>query len=115
MTGVQTCALPISERTRRTLPQRPARPLSNRSDANPDSPSVSPGLLSPSLLLTLFAERELGVHGSLPIRLLLVLPSLLGVFALGLLNRYDLEKVSSLPLPGAWLPRVRDFDQEGGK
>ena len=65
-------------------------------------------LLSPSLLLTLFAERELGVHGSLPIRLLLVLPSLLGVFALGLLNRYDLEKVSSLPLPGAWLPRVRD-------
>ncbi len=65
-------------------------------------------LLAPSLLLTLFAERELGVGGSLPIRLALVLPSLLGVFALGLLNRYDLEKVSSLPLPGAWLPRVRD-------
>ncbi|MBK7366696.1 MAG: hypothetical protein IPJ04_02000 [Candidatus Eisenbacteria bacterium] len=65
-------------------------------------------LLAPSLLLTLFAERELGVHASLPIRLLLVLPSLLGVFALGLLNRYDLEKVSSLPLPGTWLPRVRD-------
>ncbi|MBI5171081.1 MAG: oligosaccharide flippase family protein [Candidatus Eisenbacteria bacterium] len=65
-------------------------------------------LLAPSLLLTLFAERELGVHGSLPVRLVLVLPSLLGVFALGLLNRYDLEKVSSLPLPGAWLPRVRD-------
>ena len=65
-------------------------------------------LLAPSLLLTLFAERELGVHQSLPIRLALVLPSLLGVFALGLLNRYDLEKVSSLPLPGAWLPRVRD-------
>lgn len=65
-------------------------------------------LLAPSLLLTLFAERELGVHGSLPIRLLLVLPSLLGVFALGLLNRYDLEKVSSLPLPGTWLPRARD-------
>ncbi len=65
-------------------------------------------LLAPSLLLTLFAERELGVHASLPIRLVLVLPSLLGVFALGLLNRYDLEKVSSLPLPGTWLPRVRD-------
>lgn len=65
-------------------------------------------LLTPSLLLTLFAERELGVQGSLPARLALVIPSLLGVFALGLINRYDLEKVSSLPLPGAWLPRVRN-------
>ncbi len=40
-----------------TLPQRPARPLSNRSDANPDSPSVSPGLLSPSLLPTPTPEK----------------------------------------------------------
>ncbi|MCC6650465.1 MAG: oligosaccharide flippase family protein [Candidatus Eisenbacteria bacterium] len=66
-------------------------------------------LLAPSLMLTLFAERELGVQGSLAARLALIVPSVLGVFALGLVNRYDLEKVSSLPLPGAWLPRVRNL------
>jgi O-antigen/teichoic acid export membrane protein len=65
-------------------------------------------LVLPGLLLTLFAERELGVQGSLPIRLLLFPVAVVGTFALGLLNRYDLEKLSALPLPGAWLPRGRD-------
>ena len=64
-------------------------------------------LLAPSLLLTLFAERELGVHQSLPIRLALVLPSLLGVFALGLLNRYDLERCPHSPC------RARGFRASG--
>ncbi|MBL9005669.1 MAG: ATP-dependent zinc metalloprotease FtsH [Myxococcales bacterium] len=40
-----------------TLPQRPARPLSNRSDANSDSPGVSSGLLSPGLLPTPTPEK----------------------------------------------------------
>lgn len=65
-------------------------------------------LLLPGLLLTLFAERELGVPGSLPLRLFLVLPAIVGVFALGLVTRYDLDKLSQLHLPGAVLPRARD-------
>jgi O-antigen/teichoic acid export membrane protein len=65
-------------------------------------------LLAPGLLLTLFAERELGVHASLPLRLFLVIPAVVGSFALGLVNRYDLEKLSGLALPGRWLPSARD-------
>ena len=45
---------------------------------------------------------------SLPLRLFLLVPSLLGVFALGLLTRYDLEKLSTLKLPNPWLTRMRD-------
>ena len=33
--------------------------------------------------------------------------ALLGIFALGLVNRYDLVKLRSVPLPGALLNRVR--------
>ena len=40
-----------------TLPLRPARPLSNRTDSNSDSASVSPGLLGPSLLPTPTPEK----------------------------------------------------------
>lgn len=65
-------------------------------------------LLAPSLFLSVFAERELGIPRSLPIRIFLVVPSLVGVFALGLVTRYDLSKLSSLTLPGTLLPRVRD-------
>lgn len=65
-------------------------------------------LLLPALLMTLFAERELGVQGSLPIRLIMVAPMVVGTFALGLVTRYDLGKLSTLPLPGEWLPRARD-------
>lgn len=65
-------------------------------------------LLLPGLLLALFAERELGVLGSLPVRLFLVVPAVVGVFALGLVTRYDLDKLAHLNLPGRRLPRVRD-------
>lgn len=65
-------------------------------------------LVLPGFLLTLFAERELGVHGSLPIRLLLMGMAFVGAFALGLVNRYDLEKLAALELPGPWLTRARD-------
>lgn len=65
-------------------------------------------LLLPGLLLTLFAEREFGVLGSLPVRLFLVVPAIVGMFALGLVTRYDLDKLAHLKLPGRWLPRVRD-------
>ncbi len=65
-------------------------------------------LLLPGLALTLFAEREMGVMGSLPLRLVLVVPAIVGVFALGLVTRYDLDKLTQLALPGRWLPRTRD-------
>lgn len=65
-------------------------------------------LLLPALLLALFAEREMGALASLPVRLFLVVPAVVGTFALGLVTRYDLVKLSQLALPGTWLPRVRD-------
>lgn len=65
-------------------------------------------LLGPGLLLTVFAEREMGVLGSLPIRLFLVVPAVVGTFALGLVTRYDLDKLAQLDLPGTRLPKVRD-------
>jgi len=65
-------------------------------------------LLLPALLLTLFAEREMGTLASLPVRLFLVVPAVVGTFALGLVTRYDLDKLAALALPGSWLPRARD-------
>ena len=65
-------------------------------------------LLGPALVLTVFAEREMGVLGSLPIRIFLVAPALVGTFALGLVTRYDLDKLAQLTLPGTRLPKVRD-------
>jgi len=65
-------------------------------------------LMGPLLLATLAADRWLGPALSLAVRLPLLVPAAIGLFALGLVNRYDLEKVSSLPLPAAWLDRARD-------
>lgn len=65
-------------------------------------------VLLPALLLTLFAEREMGALGSLPVRVFLVVPAVVGTFALGLVTRYDLDKLTQLSLPGTWLPRARD-------
>ena len=41
-------------------------------------------------------------------KLLLAPLGVAGAFALGLVTRYDLEKVSSLPLNAAWMRRTRD-------
>jgi PST family polysaccharide transporter/lipopolysaccharide exporter len=63
--------------------------------------------LVPGALLALLAERQWGLAHSLPVRAFLLLPAFLGIFALGLVNRYDLVKLASVPLPGALLNRVR--------
>lgn len=65
-------------------------------------------LIVPNLLLVLAADRVLGPEHSLPVRLLLLIPGLIGVFALGFIRRFDLEKVSTLPLRSELLRRVRD-------
>ncbi len=62
----------------------------------------------PAALLTLAADRWLGDSASLAIRLPLALPALLGVVALGLVTRYDLEKLSTLPLRSPVLTWTRD-------
>ena len=63
--------------------------------------------LIPGALLALLAEQRMGLAHSLPVRIGLLAPALLGIFALGLVNRYDLVKLRSVPLPGALLNRVR--------
>lgn len=65
-------------------------------------------LLAPGLLLALAADRFAGPHVSPWLRLALVAPGLLGTFALGLITRYDLEKLSTLPLRAPWLKSGRD-------
>ncbi len=65
-------------------------------------------LLAPAMLLTLGADTWLGPERSLFVRLPLAIPIVLGIFALGLVNRYDLEKLSSLKLPSEAAGTVRD-------
>jgi O-antigen/teichoic acid export membrane protein len=65
-------------------------------------------VLVPSALVTLVAERWMGGTLSLAVRLPLVVPALLAVLALGLITRYDLEKLAALPLGSPLASRVRD-------
>ncbi|MEO5988996.1 MAG: oligosaccharide flippase family protein, partial [Candidatus Eisenbacteria bacterium] len=65
-------------------------------------------LIVPILLLVLAADRIFGPVHSLPVRLVLLVPGLVGVFAFGFIRRFDLDKVSTLPLRSEALKRVRD-------
>jgi O-antigen/teichoic acid export membrane protein len=65
-------------------------------------------LLGPALFLAGWLGQALPASISFPLRLLLTLPGLVAAFALGLFTRYDLEKISSLPLRAPWLRRLRD-------
>ena len=65
-------------------------------------------LLLPAALLALAADHWLGESVSLAIRLPLALPALLGAVALGLVTRYDLEKLSMLQLSVPAFAWMRD-------
>jgi PST family polysaccharide transporter len=65
-------------------------------------------LLLPLLGLTLWVERALPPPASLAVRALIVPLAALALFALGLVNGYDLEKVASVPLRVPWMRRLRD-------
>ncbi len=71
-------------------------------------------LVVPLLLAGLWLDAHLhpGWAGLLKLGLLPLL--LLGVFALGLINAHDLEKVQGLALPAAWMARARDRLVRGG-
>ena len=62
----------------------------------------------PGLVLALLADRFLGAPAAFGGRLLLLLPGIAGAFALGLVTRYDLEKLEQLHLRSAWLRSMRD-------
>jgi O-antigen/teichoic acid export membrane protein len=64
-------------------------------------------LVLPLLLIALAAD-VLGGAAGFAVRALLPVAAFLGLFPLGLVVAYDLEKVSSLPLPFGWLGRSRD-------
>jgi O-antigen/teichoic acid export membrane protein len=68
----------------------------------------SVALLAPGVLLALAADRFASPHASTALRVAIVAPWLLGTFALGLITRYDLEKLSSLPLGAPWMRSIRD-------
>ncbi len=65
-------------------------------------------LIVPNLLLVLAADHLFGPVHSLPARLFLLIPGVFGVFALGFITRFDLDKVSTLPLRSGVLSRLRD-------
>jgi O-antigen/teichoic acid export membrane protein len=53
-------------------------------------------------------DRALDGVAATAAKLLLLPPAVVAVFAAGLVTRYDLEKVSSVPLRAAWMRRTRD-------
>lgn len=65
-------------------------------------------LVVPAMALAWWVDHALAWTPSLAVRVVLALPGVVGAFALGLVTRYDLEKLSSLPLRAAWLRRLRD-------
>jgi PST family polysaccharide transporter len=65
-------------------------------------------LLAAGLGVAVLIEREWGAGASLAARIALAPLVLIAVFALQLVTRYDLEKLSLLPLPGDGLPWLRD-------
>ncbi len=72
------------------------------------SQAIGLALFLPLLLLGLFIDGRIPPPWSPMARLLLVLPAVWGMFALSLVNRYDLEKLSSIPLTAGWMRLTRD-------
>ncbi len=70
--------------------------------------ALSIGLLAPFLVLSLIVSETLPGGLGLVVRLGMIPLWLTGVFALGLVNRYDLGKLSGVPLGSRWLRRSRD-------
>ena len=70
-------------------------------------------LLVPMLALALTIDRHVAVPVAIALRLLLAPVALLGVFALGLVNRYDLVKLSSVSLSLRVLRVSRDWVVSG--
>ncbi|MBI5709176.1 MAG: oligosaccharide flippase family protein [Candidatus Eisenbacteria bacterium] len=66
------------------------------------------GLLLPLLALALLADARAAQGAATLVHLLLVPAGGVGVFALGLVRRYDLQRVAEMPLQTAWMRRVRD-------
>jgi O-antigen/teichoic acid export membrane protein len=68
------------------------------------------GLLLAVPLMATGLAIDAGLDGAMAVvcKLLLAPPAVAAAFALGLITRYDLEKVSSLPLSAAWMRRMRD-------
>ncbi len=65
-------------------------------------------LIVPLLAAGLAIDAALEGAMATACKLLLAPPAVVAAFALGLITRYDLEKVSSLPLNAAWMRRTRD-------
>ncbi|OGF16972.1 MAG: hypothetical protein A2W00_11085 [Candidatus Eisenbacteria bacterium RBG_16_71_46] len=74
---------------------------------------TSVALLVPMLALALTIDRHVAVPVAIALRLLLAPVALLGVFALGLVNRYDLVKLSSVSLSLRVLRVSRDWVVSG--
>lgn len=69
---------------------------------------VALALLAPCLAVGLALDAWVGGPAATACKLLMMPAALISAFAMGLVTRYDLEKVSSVPLKAAWLGRTRD-------
>lgn len=66
------------------------------------------GLFAPLIVAGLLIDRRLPLPWSIALRAALVPVAVWGVFALSLVNRYDLEKLASIPLTASWMRFTRD-------
>lgn len=64
--------------------------------------------VAPFLIASAAIEAAAPPAASLALRLALLPAAVFVVFALGLVNRYDLDKLSAVPLRVTWMRRVRD-------
>jgi O-antigen/teichoic acid export membrane protein len=62
----------------------------------------------PLMTAGLLIEARVAAPWSLVLRLLLIPIAMFGILALRLVNRYDLDRLSSIPLESSWMRRVRD-------
>lgn len=65
-------------------------------------------LFTPLLAAGWLADAFLDPFWSLTLRVILVPIGALGVFALGLVDRHDLERLALIPLERRWMQRIRD-------
>ncbi len=69
---------------------------------------IAAGLTLPILAISLWSAVRLPSAWSIAVRILLLPVGLWGVFALGLVNRGDLENLSTIPLTVRWMRLTRD-------
>ena len=85
-----------------------ARIVPEGARARARSAAIAAGLALPVLVVSSSIAVRLPAPWSIALRLAMLLTTVWGVFAFGLVNRSDLEKLSAIPLTVRWMRLIRD-------